>query len=459
MSMRMNATSLAGALVAILLVAAACGDSGDSGVATPTDATPSPPAADAVPADPPPSADPPPAEAPPPVPPPEPSPPTEPPEPPPTEPTEPPPAEPPEPPEPTEPPPPEQPEPPPEQPAESSAEPPAAPAESAVGEDELDEAAVAALVERIEAGRAGVTSSLSELYMSMEMSFPGEPELAISDVPLAVVTQVGDLVRSEMDIMAFMATLMGAGDFPDDPPLPAFPPVEMLMEGDTRLYVKLSSFVALDLGSPWLAELEAQHGDDVGELWGLVDLTESSGDPNETLADLGLDLGFAAQPLGDDFGELLGQAVADGALLEARGGGRVQVADVETEQYSFLVDLMALAEMPGLVASVLGEDLGGGESPAGGFPGPLPIRYTVHLDDDDIVRRVVIGADLGAILAAVFAEFDQLVEGPEGPDSGKPEIEFQIASRLETLSVNDPALSVTLPDESQVIELASLLRG
>ena len=234
MGMRRNATSLAGALVAVLLVAAACGGT-DDGVVTPAGAEPPAPSVEPAeppappepasaeppaPAEPPPSAESPPAAD------------DEPPEPPP---------EPPEPPEPTEPPPPEQPEPPAEKPAESSAEPPAAPAESAVGEDELDEAAVAALVERIEAGRAGVTSSLSELYMSMEMSFPGEPELAISDVPLAVVTKVGDLVRAEMDITAFIAAMMGAGDFSDDPELPAFPPLEMLVEGDTRLYVRLQS--------------------------------------------------------------------------------------------------------------------------------------------------------------------------------------------------------------------------
>ena len=326
-----------------------------------------------------------------------------------------------------------------------------------MGEDELDEAAVAALVERIEAGRAGVTSSLSELYMSMEMSFPGEPELAISDVPLAVVTQVGDLVRAEMDITALMAAMMGAGDFSDDPELPAFPPLEMLVEGDTRLYVQTSLFAAFDQGAPWLAELKAEYGDDVGELWVFVDLADSSGNPDEALADLGLDLDLAVQPLGDalgdDFVELLAAAVADGALLEARGGGRAEVAGVETEQYSFFVDLMALAEMPGLVASMLGEDLGGGESPAVSFPGPLPIQYTIHLDDDDVVRRVVVDVDMGAILGAVFAEFDQLVEGPEGEESGMPEIEFRISSRLETVSVNDPALSVTLPDPSQVVAL------
>lgn len=441
MSMRRNTT--AGALVAVLLVAGACGGTDDGGVATP--AVSEAPAPPVEPAAPPAAEPPPPAESPPaadgetPEPPPEPS----------------------EPPEPTEPPPPEQPEPPPERPAESSAEPPAAPAESAMGEGELDEAAVAALAERIEAGRAGVTSSLSELYMSMEMSFPGEPELSVSDVPLAVVTQVGDLVRADMDIMAFMATVMGAGDSGGDPALPEFPPLEMIVEGDTRLYVKLSSFAALDpmAENPWPAEFEAEHGDDVGELWGFVDLADVSGNPNEALADLGLDLDFAAQPFGNDLVGLLGLAVADGALLEARGGGRAQVAGVETEQYSFLVDLMALAEMPDLFASMLGEDLGGGGSPAGGFPGPLPIQYTIHLDDDDIVRRIVLGLDMGAILDALFAGFGELGEGPEGSESGMTEIEFRISSRLETLSVNDPALSVTLPDPSQVVELAGLAGG
>ena len=324
-----------------------------------------------------------------------------------------------------------------------------------MGEDELDEAAVAALVERIEAGRAGVTSSLSELYMSMEMSFPGEPELAISDVPLAVVTKVGDLVRAEMDITAFIAAMMGAGDFSDDPELPAFPPLEMLVEGDTRLYVSFSPLVALDQtpANPWLAELKAEHGDGFGDIWGFVDLAESDRTTNEVLAALDLDVGLAVQPFGDDLVGLLASAFADGALLEARGGNRTQVGGVDTEQYSFVIDLMALTEMPDILGSVLGPDVGGGDASSSMFPGPLPVRFTVHVDDDYVVRRIVVDVDLGEILNAAFAEFGELGGAPEGVESEIPEIELLYSIRLETVSVNDPSLSVTLPDASQVIEL------
>ena len=31
--------------------------------------------------------------------------------------------------------------------------------------------------------------------------------------------------------------------------------------------------------NPWLAGLKAEHGDDAGELWGFVDLADSSGNP------------------------------------------------------------------------------------------------------------------------------------------------------------------------------------
>ena len=324
-----------------------------------------------------------------------------------------------------------------------------------MGEDELDEAAVAALVERIEAGRAGVTSSLSELYMSMEMSFPDEPELAISDVPLAVVTQVGDLVRAEMDIMALMVAMMGAGDFSDDPALPAFPPLEMVVEGDTRLYVRLSPLVALDQtpANPWLAELKAEHGDGFGDRWGFVDLAKSDRTPTEVLADLGLDAGLAVQPFGDDLVGLLASALADGALLEARGGNRTQVGGVDTEQYSFLIDVAALTEMPDLLGSVLGEEFGGGEASPGGFPGALPVRFTIHVDDDYVGRRIVVDVDLGEILNAAFAEFGELGSPPEVVESEIPDIELLFSIRLETVSVNDSSLSVTLPDPSQVIEL------
>ena len=433
---------LAGWLV-VLLVAAACGTSDNGEMATPTDVT-SPPAvtesatSEPRPPEPLPVAEPPATAEPPP--PPEPLPVAEPPAP-----AEPPPADPPPPPE------------PPEVLVDSPAEPPAAPTEPAVPEDELDEAAVVTLADRIDAAQAGVASSLTEMYMTMEMSFPGEPGLEIRDVALATVTTVGDLVRAEMDIAAFMSAMMGAvgggGPVPAD-----FPPLEMIVDGDSQLYVRLGlldQLVALDqtAANPWLAELKAEHGDDVGDMWVFVDLAESDRTTNEVLADLGLEAATAVQPFGEDIVGLLGSALADGALLEARGGNRTQVGGIDTEQYSFVIDLAALTEMPDLLGSVLGTDVGGGESSPSGFPGPLPVRFTIRVDDDYVVRRIVVDVDLGEILNAAFAEFGEPGGASEGAETGIPEIELLYSVRLETVSVNDSSLSVTLPDPSQVIEL------
>ena len=202
-----------------------------------------------------------------------------------------------------------------------------------------------------------------------------------------------------------------------------------------------------------MAELKAEHGDGFGDIWGFVDLAESDRTTNEVLAALDLDVGLAVQPFGDDLVGLLASAFADGALLEARGGNRTQVGGVDTEQYSFVIDLMALTEMPDILGSVLGPDVGGGDASSSMFPGPLPVRFTVHVDDDYVVRRIVVDVDLGEILNAAFAEFGELGGAPEGVESEIPEIELLYSIRLETVSVNDPSLSVTLPDASQVIEL------
>ena len=289
--------------------------------------------------------------------------------------------------------------------------------------------------------------------MTMQVSFPGEPGLAITDVALATVTTVGDLVRAEMDIAAFTTAMMGAGGGP----VPAdFPPLEMVIDGDSQLYLRLGLLVALDqtAANPWLAELKAEHGDDVGDMWVFVDLAESDRTTNEVLADLGLEAGTALQPFGEDIVWLLGSALADGALLEARGGNRTQVGGIDTEQYSFVIDLAALTEMPDLLGSVLGDRrLAAASRHPAGSQAPLPVRFTIHVDDDYVVRRIVVDVDLGEILNAAFAEFGEPGGASEGAATGIPEIELLYSVRLETVSVNDSSLSVTLPDPSQVIEL------
>ena len=57
------------------------------------------------------------------------------------------------------------------------------------------------------------------------------------------------------------------------------------------------------------------------------------------------------------------------------------------------------------------------------------------------------------LLHAAFAEFGELGDAPEGVESEIPEIALLYSIRLETVSVNDPSLSVTLPDPSLVVAL------
>ena len=55
----------------------------------------------------------------------------------------------------------------------------------------LDEATVAALATRLVAAQATVTSTQMRVYMSIAASFPGEPPVAMEDVPLMTITDVG----------------------------------------------------------------------------------------------------------------------------------------------------------------------------------------------------------------------------------------------------------------------------
>ena len=348
-----------------------------------------------------------------------------------------------------------------ETPAAASAPAPAAepapppPELQAPQQDELDEAAVVALAERIDAAQAGVASYLAESYATMRISSGGEPGLVISDVPMGTETRVGDLVRVEIGTAALFDTIMGALGFSGGPAAPDLPRFEYLLEGDSRVYMKLGWFVARDQmdPDPSLAELKAEHGDELGDMWGFVDLAESGLSPIEVLETVGLDQGLAAKSLGDDVAGLLALVLADGALLEARGGNRTQVAGADTTQYSFVFDLVALPEMQLLLGIRLGEDAGGGEASAGELPGPLPMRYTIYVDDDYFIRRDILDVDMGVIIAAVVEDLVRLGEIPEDKGADLLDVEFLISIRADTVALNDPSLTVTLPDPSLLVAL------
>ena len=317
---------------------------------------------------------------------------------------------------------------------------------------------VSALAARLDAAQAGITSSSIETYMTMRMTFPGEPGLEIEDRPFLSVVEVGDLAHLEADMMAFVEQMLDSFGGGPDPGFADVPPLEMIFDGDERLYVKLASLSALELAGefPWLGELEAESGGDLEDLWGFADLTESGLTSRETLADLGADI----RPVQDDLAEILSAGLAAGALLEAHSLGPSQVAGVNTEEYAFVVDFAALTDLPDLpdlFASVLGDSGAADDSSEGGalgdLAGSLPVTYTLHVDDDGLVWRTVVDLDLGDFLRSLVAGFSEAGEVPEEALSEFADLEFLYSIRLETLALNDPSLSVTLPDPSLVVAL------
>ena len=197
------------------------------------------------------------------------------------------------------------------------------------------------------------------------------------------------------------------------------------------------------------AELTAQGFDmaDLPDLWGRVD---SAGDAYPLMQAFGVD----AASLLDEFLELLEVASSSGSILEAGALGSSEAVGVPTEGYRFEIDLVSLAdELPPFFESFFG-GFGGTEDAEllGELPVPLAIDYALHVDADGLARRAVADLDLGAILMAAFAGLGDLF-GEDGETSGLPEIEYRVIVRTDVVSVNDPSLSVPLPDPSLVVEL------
>ncbi len=406
-----------GCLVAVLMVAAACGDSGDDQVAILTEDRPPPPVTESAddmmeaesPA-------------------------------PPTESTEPAPA----PPEPAAP------------PAESTPETsepvpePAPPAPAAAVEGPLDGTTAAAVISTLSESQQAVTSSRVQVYLSMQLSIDGVSAGSLSNVPFVLYTTSGDRTHVQVD-QSSLAALSG---FEDGMPTAApanLPPLELILDGaGGQAYVKLAPLAALGPGEQ-PPELQAlvQQGADLSNLWGRSVLDESV-DEILPVAVVG------ERPTLGEFLTLLQAASDGGSILEARGDGSGEVAGVATQAYTFVIDLGALsADLPPFLAGFLGGPGAGGPPPEdflGALP-TLPSEVTVHIDTAGFVRQVQIELDLGAILMAVFAGFAEMGDGPEGAEIGLPEFEYLLSMRFETLAVNDPSLTVPLPDPSQVVDI------
>ena len=410
----MRAKLLVGSLAVVMLIAATCTDSADNQVATPTDTKPLPPATDPAgemtPAEPSPAQ---PAE-------------------PPTAPVEPaaPPAA-----APTEPPPPADPPPPP------------------VPQGELDAAAVAALVASVDAAQSGVTSSREQLYLTMELAFGGQSMGSVGDVPYALSTTVGDLTHILIDQSALAA--LSAFEDGMAPAAPVeMPPLEMVLdESAQQVYVKLAPLAALGPGEqpPFVADLAAQ-GHDIANLWGRPG-SEDMGD--EILPGFGP----ATRPGLGQFVSLLKAASDTGSVLEARSVGPGETAGVATQEYTFTIDLAALVgQWPPFLESFLAGP-GGGEPPPPELLDSLPSLasgFTLHVDGAGMARQAGFDLDLGALLMAGFAGFGEMADDPEGAEIDFPAIEYRVAMRIEVLAANDPSLTVSLPDPSQVVDVPFL---
>lgn len=405
---------LASCLVVGLLVAGACGDATDDEVATLSETKLPPPVETAEP--------PPPAPAP--VPP-EPAP------------SEPPPAEAP-------------------QPADATATeepPPPEPSPAPLPEGELDAAAVAALVASVDAAQSGVTSSLEQLYLTMELSFGGQSMGSVSDVPYALSTTVGDLTHVMIDQSALAA--LSAVEDGMAPAGPAeMPPMELVLDASTQqIYVRLAPLTALGPGEqpPFVADLAAQ-GEDLSNLWGRPSI---EGPDQEFLP--GFSPGTRAG-IGQ-FLDLLKAASDTGSVLEARSVGPSETAGVATQEYTFVLDLAALAgQWPPFLESFLGGP-GGGEPPPPELLdslSPLVSGFSLHVDGAGMARQAGFDLDLGALLMAVFAGFGEMSDAPEDAEIDFPGIEYRVAMSVEALAVNDPSLAVSLPDPSQVLDVPFL---
>ena len=387
---RGRATWILGGLVAVAALAAACGGPGEDQVATLSDTRPSPPI-------------------------------TEPPEE--MQPVEPAPAEP-------------SPRPPPAEPT-----PPAAPLEGI-----LEAESAAALVSQL-AERPGVLSELVQVYISIQLSIDGVSAGSVSDVPYMRYTEVGDRIHVQLDQAAF-ATLSAFEDgMPPPAPGEGLPPIEIILdEGAQQAYVKVAPVAELPPAEQpsWLADLTVAPGAGLAEVWGRSGL---DGGATELLPGLVAE----GRPTLDDFLALLGTAPSVGGLLEARAEGAGEVAGVTTQVYAFDVDLADLAGEwpPFLEGFVSGAGTGG--PPPDDFLAlaSFPAAVIVHADGAGIARLVRFDLDLGALLMAMFAGFEDMPDVEVAP----PEIEYVLSLRFETLAVNDPALVVDLPDPSAIVEL------
>ena len=329
-------------------------------------------------------------------------------------------------------------------------EPPAGDDEAAAG---LDEAAVADVIAGVLEAQSGVTSISEQVYLTLRVRYEGEPDVDVDDVPYAFSTTTGD--RTYLRINQAALANLGAAEDGTDPAVPAdAAPIEIILdEGAEQVFVRLGPLAAMSPDGDMddlAAELAAQDFDmaDLDDLWGRVD---SGGEAFPLMQDFGV----SAMSLFGEFLELLEVASSGGSILAAGAGGPSEAAGVPTEEYRFEIDLAAMADqLPPFFESFFGGVGGTGDDEfLGDLPVPITLDYVLHVDADGLARRAVVDLDMGAILMAALAGFGELF----GEGGGMPEIKYRVIVRTDVVGVNDPTLSVTLPDPSLIVELPAVI--
>ena len=71
------------------------------------------------------------------------------------------------------------------------------------------------------------------------------------------------------------------------------------------------------------------------------------------------------------------------------------------------------------------------------MPFEYVVEYVVHVDSDDIIRRIVVVVDVGAILSQMFGELAQADDFPEGAEAAFAEFEYVMSMRMDIIALND----------------------
>lgn len=212
----------------------------------------------------------------------------------------------------------------------------------------------------------------------------------------------------------------------------------LALEGGERVYVKLAPLL---IGMPdqpqWVLDLADEHGGNVAELWGLVDLRTASPASVEVLSALAPMLVVLDKVPEPEELPTLDPEVTGGELHSL---GRAEVGGVEVERYRVDPDA---GEIAGL-AAIMGDFVE--------IDDTVDLRYIdaiegeIFVDEHGYIRRRTSDVDIG-----MWAEL--MRESGDFADEEIPDVSGHFLSRLDTMLINNRALSVELPHPSLVVEL------